>query len=775
MQSQLQTRLSGLRSKIRFIQCLSGLARFCLTVFGLVAATYLLDRGLRLPFTVRAVLLVTGVGLCLWVLRGFLLRPLRRPLDDQCLADGVEASHPELADRLRSALDFQRAMEEDTFPESRTLARAVVADTLERTRSLNFARVARFRRVLPLAAMCVLAACVLLMGFTLTEGGFNVWFKRCVCLSTTEIWPRTTALRVLMPPAGSAVYVTREDGRTVFNLARGLDFTLNVVADRGDPVEVKLHFDPLPGSGSDSTTGTRALPRVQTGRYATTFERLTRSFAFHVTGGDDDDARPQYGIRVLHAPAVGEVRVQADFPPYTGRPRVTYPRGDVEVPCDTRLTFFLEATQPLTEAWLCTGEANGDRKPLDRIDDRRFKGRLRAGSDFDYTFDLTGLNRIRNHNRVRYRVTTVPDRAPTLRNLRPRSAQVDVTPGGVLALLVRVHDDHGTRAARILVQRRQNRRILAIQDEDRLNGGDDGDVQGTRAFHLFRHLEIADLRVAKAGRNAGERAPMAGDMLRLSIEVEDNHQDRDGVDRPNLGRSKVVRVEVVAAGDLERRINDRQLRIKEDVRKIVAYQERTRSEAGDLQVLLGKTTGLEEIAERILTVERRQNRVTADLGGVLSGLKFNLDAFAYNRLETSPAVNRVLDIFARETRQNPGQDTARFQALVEASREGTLGKSDALEKLIRMTGLAMDAAEEASPAAARALSRCRAGAGPGAMLESIKATLAHQDRTLEILKSLTEGLEDWEDYQEVVQLNKELIDLQKEIKSRTEDMIRKNK
>ena len=126
MLSQLQIRLAGLRRKIRFIQCLSGLARFSLTVFGLVAATYLLDRGLRLPFTVRAVLLVSGVGISLWILRGFLLRPLGRPLDDQCLADGVEASHPDLADRLRSALDFQRAMEEDTFPESRTLARAMV-------------------------------------------------------------------------------------------------------------------------------------------------------------------------------------------------------------------------------------------------------------------------------------------------------------------------------------------------------------------------------------------------------------------------------------------------------------------------------------------------------------------------------------------------------------------------------------------------------------------------------------------------------------------------
>jgi len=90
-----------------------------------------------------------------------------------------------------------------------------------------------------------------------------------------------------------------------------------------------------------------------------------------------------------------------------------------------------------------------------------------------------------------------------------------------------------------------------------------------------------------------------------------------------------------------------------------------------------------------------------------------------------------------------------------------------------MTGLAMDGAEEASPAAARALSRARAGAGPKAMLTSVKAAIEHQDRALEILKALTEGLEDWEDYQEVIQLNKELINLQKEIKKRTEDLLMK--
>ena len=39
--------------------------------------------------------------------------------------------------------------------------------------------------------------------------------------------------------------------------------------------------------------------------------------------------------------------------------------------------------------------------------------------------------------------------------------------------------------------------------------------------------------------------------------------------------------------------------------------------------------------------------------------------------------------------------------------------------------------------------------------------------------ALLAGLEDWEDYQEVIQLNKELIELQNEIGSRTINLIKK--
>jgi len=782
MQTQLQTKLAGLRAKVKFIQGVSGLTRSILVGIGLVTATYLLDRSMHLPLMVRGVLLIVSLAVLIWVLRRTLIKPLHMPLHNLDLAAGVEALNPRLRDRLLSSLDFQQAMKKGELLESRTLAQAVVTETLEQIQPVDFTRVARSRRVIPVVLLCGLAICFLAGWFSLAEDHFRVWLKRCVLLSSTETWPRTTSLRVLMPPTGSPVYVTREDRYTVFNLPRGLDFTLNVTADRGDPAEVTLHFDPFPGDADSRAGGTRTLPRVQRCRYAMTFERLTRSFAFHVTGGDDDDRKPLYLVRVHLAPAVGEIQVRADYPEFTGWTPRTFPRGDVEVPQFTWLTISIEATQPLSEAWFCVGEENEEnpvRKKLKGLDDTHFEVRFRAENDFDYTFDLTGRNRVRNHNRVRFRVTTLPDRAPTIRNLRPRATFVDITPKGVLPLLALVRDDYSARDCRLLVARGKVRKQVAFTGEDRIGRGDDGDIQASRAFFLFKHVEISDLKVAVTERRK-ERPPIAGDILRLTFEVEDNHKDPEGNDRPNTGRSKEIKLEVVRVSDMERRINDRQLRIKEDVRKLITYEQRALAEASDLLALLEKPgTGekiaseLKEIAEQILTVERRQNRLTSDLLMILTDLRGNLDAFVFNRLEDSPVVNRALDIFTRETRRKPDDEMVRFRSLVAAFHEGTLGKSDALDKLIRMTGLALEAAEEASPAAGRALGRARLGTTVATVLDPLKTAVQRQKKTLEILLALMEGLEDWEDYQEVIQLNKELIDLQKEIMSRTINLIQK--
>jgi len=771
MLSPLQNKLAGLRNKVRLILAMSGLARTVVVLLGLAAVTYLLDRWLGLPAAVRGVLLVFCIGTLIVVIHRALWAPLGRQLDDLDLAAGVEARYPDMADRIRSALDFERAMQADRFHESRVLAEQVVSETVQTIGPLDFREVARSRRALPWLAAAGTALALAVVGLTLAGADAMVWFQRSILIRSDVVWPRSTSLIVLMPPEGSPVYVTQEDGHTVFNLAQGLDLTLNVIAERGDPNEVTLHFDAIPGA-AERFAGTRVLPRVQRGRYATTFERLTRSFAFHVTGGDDTDREPGYLVRVHRAPAVAAISVEAVFPAYTGRDPRVYQTGDVEVPRDSDLTIRIEATQTLTSAAILAGK----RPPLamTRIDGRRFETKLRADQDFDYSFDLVGVNRIRNHDRVRFRVVTVADRAPTIRVERPAGTLVEFATGGVMPLLALVRDDYGVKQCRLKIRKGKTARDLALAAEDRI-GGDDGDVEVRRAFYLFKHLELA------AVVPDPKQALTPGDVLRLAVEVEDNHENHEGAASPHVGRTKEIKIELLKKSDLERRVNDRQLRVKDEVRKARAYLERTLGDTTDLVAVLaasgagdGKDLDLSEVAEQILTSERRQNRLTADLRSILRELSQNLDTYVYNRLENTPDTTRVLDIFARETRRQPGDALARFRVVVASAREGTVGGSDVLSKLVTMVGLALDATEEASPAAARALNTARSAGRRVSMHDHLRTAVQHQTRCLGLLGALIQGLEEWEDYQEVIQLTKELIELQKEIESRTKTLIKKS-
>lgn len=762
----LTNKLAALRRKVRWIRLLTGSGRVVVVIAALTAGSYLLDRALRLPFGVRTVLLLGVVMVVALVIRRLLLVPLRVTLDDQALAAGVEAAHPDLRDRVRSAIDFERAIRSGELVESRAMAERVVAETEADVLALDFRRVARGRRIVPWVGAAMAAVVGLTIGLSLGGSHTGVWFKRCVLLDRGAVWPRTTVLRVLMPPKGSPVYVTEEDGRTVFNVAQGLDFTVNVVADRGDPPEVALHFDPL-ADDERRLGGTRVLPRVQRGRYATTFERLTRSFAFHVEGGDDSDADPRYAVRIHHAPAVAAIRVAAEFPAYTLRAPRIFESGDVEVPRDTRLTITIESTSPLLSAVLVVeGEAP---RPLTRTTDVLFGIEITATRDFDYAFEMVGRNRIQNHDRVHFRVLTVPDRAPSIAMLRPQGALAEAAPGGVVALLARVSDDHEVAATRLVLGREKTRRSVKLGDDDRI---DDPRSSGapTRAFHVFRHLEVEGL-----GPTGGP-PPTPGDVIRLAIEADDNHQAANGDARPNTGRTKEVRVEILRKSDLERRVNDSQLRVKESVRRALAYQERTLTEANDLIAALekaAKVVDLAEMGEQILTVERRQNRISADARNALNEIRANLDTYVYNRLSNAPMNIRILGIFARESRRAPEDELARPRALVDALGAETEGSTEVLGKLVHMVALALEVAQQQSPAAARALGKARGAADAAAVVAGLRRAVDTQTKARAGLAALLAGLEDWEDYQEVIQLNKELIELQSEIGSRTINLIKK--
>ena len=147
--SALTARLSRIRSSIRGLFAVDGISRLILTFSALVCLTFSLDWIFHLPVGVRIFFLAAGSVLLLIILVRKLFRPLGVPITDDDLALMVERSHPELNDRLISAIQLARepqqvpsgSIKKDSSYNSPELVSELLADAKRATESVDFNRV----------------------------------------------------------------------------------------------------------------------------------------------------------------------------------------------------------------------------------------------------------------------------------------------------------------------------------------------------------------------------------------------------------------------------------------------------------------------------------------------------------------------------------------------------------------------------------------------------------------------------------------------------------
>src|SRR5437867_2376818 len=121
----ITNKLAGLRSHLRRITLVHGLARVAIAVVGFILGTYVLDRLLDLPWAFRLVLLIAGAGGIAWAAWRFLLQPLSHAADDDAVALRVEREYPELNDELISAVQLSRLPDDRQGFHSTALVRRV--------------------------------------------------------------------------------------------------------------------------------------------------------------------------------------------------------------------------------------------------------------------------------------------------------------------------------------------------------------------------------------------------------------------------------------------------------------------------------------------------------------------------------------------------------------------------------------------------------------------------------------------------------------------------
>ncbi len=288
----------------------------------------------RLDVPVTPLMLLTGWLVVLSVLVLIFFCPLwRRPLTLRDVAHQVDRCHPELKDRLLSAVAFQENPDEREG--SAWMVSSFFADTEVQLAASPLDRVVQPNEVRRVAWMLGLCASVYLVAA-------SAFWLEGVVRHRDETLSRTTLSRL------AALEV--EPGDTT--AMPGDEVMVWVTSDDTDGAR-RIYWEGGGASGS-ALLQTSSTPRV--GHH--TFDNLTDSFSYWVTVGKQTS--PRYEVTVQTPPALESIQLTYDYPDYLGEPdRVVPFGGDITGVEGTKVTIAARSNKPVASAALVYATGKG--------------------------------------------------------------------------------------------------------------------------------------------------------------------------------------------------------------------------------------------------------------------------------------------------------------------------------------------------------------------------------------------------------------------------------
>lgn len=751
----IRRKLSSLRWSLRGWVVLQGLSRLGVAVAAASVASLLVDRWLRLDQVTRAVVLVAGiVGACVLLWRRC-LTPLRARLDDDQLCLRVEASHPQLGQRLITAVQLSRVSDPAAAGLSPVMVRASIDHGVAAAQGVDFRHAVRAdyrRRTRRLAVLAGALSLAMAGAFVspATADVMGLWFRRNVLLSA-EAWPRRTQLALVDVPG---------------TLPRGDDFEVVVRAGGQVPLTVSIDFADAAGTRQVVEAG-----QVAGDRFRASVRNVLEPFRFRVRGGDDQ--LPWMDVRLVDRPRVEQLGLRYEPPAYTGLPPVELAaaEGVYELlrgaSLELRVTASkavrsLRLTAPQGEPVELTPSAtNGPGASAPReFTGRVAAGELRAGV---YVIEMTDVDGLASREPTRFSVRLVPDRRPTVR-AKLLGISSMVTPDARVPIQVRANDDFGIVAARLVTTigttpgatpgtapgatpgtapaTRPGDAPSPAADSGEApksaaptapGPGEAGDASavsmvegqtpvgttaeglGTKELACIHRMELAAMSLTP------------GQNLAFRMEAVDN----DAVSGAKTGQSSDFFLRVVTEAELRQDLQRRQQEQRYELERLKRDQEQLQTDCRAM-LATGREGGkLSEADRQTLTrVEKRQRLVTQRLDAIAGRLAQLRDEYVNNALE---------DEQGQAIRDMNTQVVGRLRDLV--------------------TGTA--------PKAAEAVGRARREAGAGVADRSLDDAVMIQEELLTGMNAVLAFMQKWEGYQEAVALLNEVLKAQKDVREQT--------
>jgi hypothetical protein len=243
-------------------------------------------------------------------------------------------------------------------------------------------------------------------------------------------------------------------------------------------------------------------------------------------------------------------------------------------------------------------------------------------------------------------------------------------------------------------------------------------------------------------------------------------------DDEGLGRSASVRVRVVSTEEYLRKLQDRLGRLRAQATEVESLQ---REKAARVRELLAALESDDPDAgarsSEIAAALAGQRRVLGDVGALERELASVLEGVLYARLDAEAA--DALESLDQELAQSRSKafDPAPWRTLTARAPAPGQGAQGLARQLTTLLSLALAAGEEDAPAASSALDAASTAVGLESIHANLSAAAGAQERLLGRLDELIERLSEWESFQSVLNLARDILSRQKAVRDRTKQAL----
>ena len=585
--------LRRLIRRIRAVILIRGLAAVIATAVAGILLVMAIDASLTLfGQASRWALTLLALGVTAGVAVWFLMLPLARALTLTDIARAIETRHPELQERLSSAIELLTSKD---IPEVRGSEILIQALAREATRDAVHVRPKTevpLGRVRPFVLVAI--------GLLIILGALWAVFPSI----TYRLFARAVAPFMNLPNI-SADMLTVDPGDTVVPEGRRVEIQVTVANDAVKRCSLRREM----ADATEQAQYMTALPASPEGhpRFTMTLPPASETFRYRVHAGDA--VSRFYDVQVIPPAVVERIDARYTYPAYTRRPvetREDIP-GDIKAVAGTRVAVTARLSKPVEQVAL-------------QINGRSVKKPVTLGTDADgattcqFEVDLTPRLRGRWALAMKdahdfastsdtHRLEALPDRPPTIEVLDPVDNRLRLKPSDRLPVDYAASDDYGIATTEFVVvtdTRKRTRVDIPLPQE-------------------------AESDATAANRSAAGQATLPLRALPLDGVKEFTFRVRVADNRPkdlrgpgqDFSRTITVEVDHSAASYAMQQINAEKQAIRKGLKKVIQELNQTKKDSVPLKKEAPTATKDDgKIVERVERMREHLAEADAEVGAM---------------------------------------------------------------------------------------------------------------------------------------------------------------